>query len=162
MKSMSTFLLLGAVALPGATFAGGEHSGHGMEQMEHHGDEDSVGKQGDAAKVERTVEVTMSDNMRFSPDKLRFKKNETVRLVVRNSGKIRHELVIGTMDELKEHAAMMRKNPGMQHAEPNMISLAPGKTGELIWDFDRAGTFDFACLVPGHMEAGMHGEIVVK
>ncbi len=161
MKLLMVLLAIGV--LPTAALAGGEHAqGHSMENMEHHGDEDQVGRKGDPAKVERTVEVTMSDSMRFSPDKLRFKKDETVRLVVHNAGKIRHELVIGTMDELKEHAAMMRKNPAMKHAEPNMISLAPGKTGTLIWDFDRAGTFDFACLVPGHLEAGMRGEIMVK
>ena len=100
--------------------------------------------------------------MRFTPDQLKFKAGETVRFVVRNDGRIRHEMVIGSVDELKEHAAMMRTNPTMKHADSNMISLAPGEEGEIIWQFGNAGTFDFACLVPGHLEAGMTGKIEVN
>jgi len=85
-----------------------------------------------------------------------------VRFLARNDGRIRHEMAIGTQDELKEHAAMMRANPAMQHAEPNMITLAPGEHGELVWQFDKPGTFDFACLVPGHLEAGMTGKFKVQ
>jgi uncharacterized cupredoxin-like copper-binding protein len=36
-----------------------------------------------------------------------------------------------------------------------------GKTGGLIWTFNRAGEFDFACLIPGHYQAGMVGKISV-
>jgi uncharacterized cupredoxin-like copper-binding protein len=82
--------------------------------------------------------------------------------VVRNAGSIKHEMVIGTMAELKQHAALMRRFPGMEHSDPNMITLAPGKSGELIWQFTQGGSFDFACLEPGHFEAGMIGEVSVK
>ena len=71
-------------------------------------------------------------------------------------------MVLGTSAELKQHAALMRKFPQMRHSDPNAISVEPGKTGELIWQFTKAGTFGFACLVPGHFEAGMKGTIVVK
>ena len=93
---------------------------------------------------------------------MNFKLGETVRFAVSNAGKIRHEMVIGSVDELQEHADMMRTNPAMQHAEANMITLAPGKQGDLVWQFDKPGTFDFACLVPGHLEAGMTGKIEVN
>lgn len=56
---------------------------------------------------------------------------------------------------------MMRKMPGMEHAEPNQVTLDPGKSGELVWRFTRAGTFSFACLIPGHFEAGMVGKAIV-
>jgi len=57
---------------------------------------------------------------------------------------------------------MMRKMPGMKHAEPNMITLNAGQTGGIVWQFDKAGEVDFACLIPGHMEAGMVGKVKVK
>ena len=83
------------------------------------------------------------------------------RFVLKNEGKLKHEMVLGTIAELKEHAALMVKFPQMEHADPNQASVEPGKTGELIWQFTKAGTFDFACLQAGHYEAGMKGQVVV-
>jgi uncharacterized cupredoxin-like copper-binding protein len=116
---------------------------------------------GDAKAATRTIEITMSDKMRFSPDRIEVKQGETVKLVVRNSGKMLHELVIGTRKELDEHAALMAKFPKMEHDEPYMAHVAAGKTGELVWTFNRPGEFDFACLIPGHYQAGMVGKIRV-
>ena len=116
---------------------------------------------GDAKAVTRTINVTMTDNMRFTPSELRIQAGETVRLVVRNAGKGLHELVIGTKDELDKHAALMLKFPGMEHSEPYMAHVNPGKTAQLIWTFNRAGDFEFACLLPGHYQAGMVGKIKV-
>jgi uncharacterized cupredoxin-like copper-binding protein len=130
-----------------------------------HGDEPpekAYGKPGDRGKASRTVEIAMSDEMRFTPASITARKGETIRFVVNNSGKLKHELVLGSIRELKEHAALMLKSPEMEHADPNQISVDPGKTGELIWQFTNAGTFDFACLQPGHFEAGMRGKIAVK
>jgi len=121
----------------------------------------AIGKPGDPAKVTRTIEISGSDRMRYSPSVITVKRGETVRLVVRNGGKIDHELVLGTMKELKEHAELMRKHPGMEHDEPNMAAVRPGETREIIWQFTRAGTVDFACTVPGHLEAGMIGRVSV-
>jgi len=104
----------------------------------------------------------MNDTMRFSPERITIKRGETVRFVVRNQGNAKHEMVLGTLAELKEHAALMRKFPNMEHEDPNAISVEPGKTGEFAWTFSKAGSFDFACLVPGHFEAGMKGRIIVK
>jgi uncharacterized cupredoxin-like copper-binding protein len=56
----------------------------------------------------------------------------------------------------------MKNNPAMEHEEPNGREVEPGKTGELVWRFSKAGEFEFACLIPGHREAGMVGKIVVK
>jgi uncharacterized cupredoxin-like copper-binding protein/Cu/Ag efflux protein CusF len=119
------------------------------------------GRPGDPGNVTRSIEVEMNDAMRFLPDSISVKRGETIRFLVRNVGKLRHEMVLGTIEEMKEHAEMMRKFPEMEHAEPNQVSVEPGKTGELIWQFNRDGTFDFACLQPGHFEAGMVGKILV-
>jgi len=138
----------------------GKADGHGSAEKEGHAS--TLGKPGDAAKVTRTMQVDMNDKMRFSPSQITVKRGETIRFVVKNSGKLKHEMVLGSVRELKEHAEMMRKMPEMEHADENMVSVEPGKSGELIWQFTKAGKFDFACLQPGHFEAGMKGKVAVK
>jgi uncharacterized cupredoxin-like copper-binding protein len=125
-------------------------------------EEHAFGRAGDPKKVGRTIEVGMDDSMHFTPGDLAVKRGETIKFVVRNEGKIMHEMVIGTMKELKEHAELMRKFPGMQHDEPYMAHVAPGKRDEIVWQFTRAGEFHYACLIPGHLEAGMIAKITVK
>jgi uncharacterized cupredoxin-like copper-binding protein len=116
---------------------------------------------GDAKAATRTIRITMGDNMRFTPARIDVKQGETVRLVVTNSGKMFHEMVIGTKQELEEHAALMMKFPSMEHDAPYMAHVKPGTSGDVVWTFNRPGDFEFACLVAGHYEAGMMGRIHV-
>jgi len=155
--TLAKVLALMTIALSSSAFAGGNHAGdHG------HGDEDTaIGKPGVAARVNRTITIEMSDNMRYSPADVQIKQGETVRFVVKNVGKVKHELSLGTQQELLEHLEQMKKFPDMEHDEPSKITLAPGKQGEIIWQFTKAGTVNFACLMPGHYEAGMKGAIKV-
>lgn len=99
--------------------------------------------------------------MRFSPSHIEVREGDTVRLRAANKGQVLHEIVIGTKTELGQHAEMMKKHPGMEHDEPYMAHVASGKTGDIVWHFNRAGSFDFACLIPGHYQAGMTGTITV-
>ena len=124
-------------------------------------EEKSFGKPADAKKAARTITVDMSDRMRFTPAALTVKQGETVKFVVKNSGQTMHEFVLGTMAELKTHAELMKKHPGMEHDEPYMAHVAPGKTETIVWQFTRSGEFHFGCLLPGHFEAGMVGNINV-
>ena len=119
------------------------------------------GIEGDPARVSQTIEIRMTDHMRFEPSSISVKPGETIRFVHRNVGKVMHEMVIGTRADLEEHAAQMRKHPDMEHDEPYMAHVAAGKRGEIVWQFNRAGEFEFACLIPGHFEAGMRGTIKV-
>jgi uncharacterized cupredoxin-like copper-binding protein len=116
---------------------------------------------GQARAVSRTIQIGMTDAMRFTPDQLEVRQGETIRFVHTNSGQVMHEFVLGTKPELDAHAALMKKFPGMEHEEPYMAHVAPGQRGEIIWRFNRAGEFHFACLLPGHYEAGMVGRIKV-
>lgn len=109
----------------------------------------------------RTIRMSMNDAMRFNPATVQVTEGETVRLLVKNEGKLMHELVLGTRAQLEEHAALMKKYPNMEHAEPYMAHVAPGKVGEIVWTFNRPGDFEFACLMAGHFEAGMQGKIKV-
>ncbi|HEY9572058.1 MAG TPA: cupredoxin family protein [Pusillimonas sp.] len=164
--SILALSLLPTLALAAGNHAGGHGApahgmpGHDMSTMSHASS--PTGQPGDPAKVTRTIELTMDDTMRFTPSDIQVNAGETVRFFIRNTGKIPHEMVIGSIADLKAHAAEMRKMPDMQHVEPNMITLAPGKIGGLVWQFDQAGTVDFACLIPGHMEAGMVGKVTVN
>jgi uncharacterized cupredoxin-like copper-binding protein len=146
-------LALGLSAVSALSFASGSHGGG------H--DEVAIGQPGRKTNVSRTINIDMTDNMRFSSADIAVKQGETIRFLVKNSGQIKHELVLGTQKELKEHYAMMMKMPEMEHADANMVTVAPGKTGEVIWQFTKAGKVDFACLQPGHYDAGMKGFVTV-
>lgn len=168
-------LLAAAAALGNAAYAAGEHAGghgkshgdHGGPQMQHgHSGAHAsrAGEPGKAAQATRTIDVVMGEpsEFRFTPERIEVKAGETVRFRARNAGKLAHEIVLGDAAELQEHAKTMREQPGMAHKDANSLTLEPGKSGELVWKFSNSGEFQFACLVPGHYEAGMKGTAFVK
>ena len=158
MNGDTKWLVLAAAFAMGTAFA------HGDSQSQKRKAEmtsTAFGQTGDPRKATRTVKVDMSDAMRFTPAELSVKRGETVRFVVTNSGKQMHEMVLGTMKELKEHAELMKKHPGMEHDEPYMAHVQPGKEAEIVWQFTKPGEFHYGCLIPGHFEAGMVGKVVV-
>jgi uncharacterized cupredoxin-like copper-binding protein/Cu/Ag efflux protein CusF len=141
-------VVLGAIVIPLA--------------MGHDDDESTAfGEPGLASMADRTVAVTMNDDMRFTPDSIAVKQDETIKFVVTNAGTVRHEMMVGTVEELQDHAQLMKAFPEMIHEDSNAVSVEPGKSGEFAWKFTNPGRFDFACLVPGHYEAGMKGSITV-
>jgi uncharacterized cupredoxin-like copper-binding protein len=157
---LSAGLLASPMALAHSPSA---HQGHAAKaRAAAPAEQKDWGIAGDPKKVQRTIEIRMTDDMRFAPKEIQIKLGETLRLVVVNAGKVLHELVIGTQQELKAHAEMMKKHPGMEHDEPYMAHVDPGQKGAIVWTFNRAGVFEFACLIPGHFEAGMIGRITVK
>lgn len=164
---MNAFIVLAfaavALASPGVHAHGGSTAQTPSPALED-GDDLSTpfGRPGDPKAANRTVTIRMSDTMRFTPDSLNVKRGETIRFVVRNDGKLLHEMVLGSEESLKEHAALMRKFPEMEHDEPHMVHVASAKTGELVWTFDKPGPVGFACLIPGHFEAGMKGKVIAK
>jgi uncharacterized cupredoxin-like copper-binding protein len=155
---MKTILISPALAfafalISASALADGKHAhSHGQEAM---------GKPGIATATTRKVDIDMSDKMRFTPSSFNAKQGETIRFVIKNSGNLKHEFILGSEKELKAHYALMKKNPEMEHSEANMITLAGGQTGEVVWQFTKAGKIDFACLQPGHYDAGMKGKIMV-
>jgi len=156
-RSTRSLALMALLAMSGATFANGNHPGGHA----HTDEESAIGKPGLTTKAGRTITVEMGDNMRFTPSDIQVKKGETIRIVVRNTGQVKHELSLGTQQELLEHLELMKKFPDMEHDEPNKVTVAPGKQGEILWQFTKSGTVNFACLMPGHYEAGMKGTVQV-
>ncbi len=154
--------LLAAAFATGTAFAHGEKAHPGKRIDYSKAEQKPFGIAADPSKAKRTIRVDMSDQMRFTPAEITVKRGETLRFVAHNKGKVLHEMVLGTMDELKEHAELMRKHPGMEHDEPHMAHVNPGKSGEIGWRFTKAGTYYFGCLIPGHFEAGMIGKVIVE
>jgi uncharacterized cupredoxin-like copper-binding protein len=160
-KTLSIILGMLAALTGGSVFAHGDKLHKKKNPAAVSADEKPFGRAGDPAKVDRTITLDMKDEMRFIPATLSVRQGETIKFVVSNTGKIMHELVIGTLKDLQEHAALMRKFPDMEHDEPYMTHVKPGTSGEIVWQFSRAGQFNYACLIAGHFEAGMVGEIAV-
>ena len=134
-----------------------------LAQHSHHAHDLPFGRAADPAKATRTIRVDMTDNMRFTPAEIRVKRGEVVRFVPANKGQVLHEMVLGTMDELKKHAERMRTPPQMEHHdEGHGAGVGAGKTGSFAWQFTKAGEFYYACLIPGHFEAGMVGKVIVS
>lgn len=159
-RALVSAALASQLAVTGVAHAHGDKA-HAKPSSTVKKEQKAWGIAGDAKAVSRTIEIKMTDQMRFTPDHIEVRQGETVRLVHRNAGKVMHEFVLGTKKELDEHAALMKKFPGMEHDEPYMAHVAPRKTGEIVWTFNRAGEFDYACLIPGHYEAGMVGTVKV-
>lgn len=157
MQRLPLLTLAAALLAPPAWAHGDSHAAKAQPAAR---EQKPWGIAGDA-KGARTIEIRMGDDMRFQPERIEVREGETIRFVVRNAGKVLHEMVIGTPEELAEHAALMRKFPGMEHDEPYMTHVKPARTGRMVWNFNRPGTFQFACLIPGHFDAGMKGTIVV-
>ena len=125
-------------------------------------EETAFGRAGKPADVRRTIAVGLDDRMRYTPSRIVVKRGETVRFRLSNQGRQLHEMVLGTDAALQEHAALMKKFPEMEHADAYMAHVRPGGSGQIVWQFTRRGEFRFACLLPGHFEAGMVGTVVVE
>ncbi len=158
MKFQYTLLALASATLLAASpaFATGSAEMHHHEQPTA-----SIGEAGQSKQATRTVQVEMRDSMQFVPSKLSVRQGETVRIVVKNTGQLTHEMVLGSVKDLKAHLEMMKKSPEMAHADPNTLTLSAGHSGELVWKFGKAGVVNFACLQPGHYEAGMKGQVQI-
>ena len=125
----------------------------------------SAGEPGNEKKPARTVTVIMREGdgvMQFVPDRIDVRKGDQVRFILQNRGVLKHEFTLGNVDDNNKHAELMKKYPEMEHDDPNSKTVDPGKTAEMLWHFSKAGTFEFACLIPGHREAGMHGTVAVS
>jgi uncharacterized cupredoxin-like copper-binding protein len=151
-----------SMMVAGGAFAHGDEE-HAARKFDANKVEPTAfGQEGNPKKVARTIKVDMTDNMRFTPSDVTVKRGETVKFVVHNDGRVLHEMVLGTRQALAEHAELMKKFPEMEHADANMAHVKPGKASEIIWQFTKPGEFEFACLQPGHFEAGMVGKVTVK
>jgi uncharacterized cupredoxin-like copper-binding protein len=127
----------------------------------------SAGEPGDPKKPARTIRVLMVDygsetDMKFEPSLITVRKGEQIHFILENDGTESHEFMLATGAENRKHAALMKKFPDMEHDDPNGKRVAVSERGELFWRFTKVGEFEFACLIPGHYEAGMHGKIIVK
>jgi uncharacterized cupredoxin-like copper-binding protein len=131
----------------------------------HEAEHFSAGEPGNPKKPARTVTVIMREGdgtMQFVPERVDVKKGDQVRFIIQNKGVLKHEFTLASVEDNNKHAELMKKYPDMEHDDPNAKSVDPGNSAEILWRFSKTGTFEFACLIPGHREAGMHGTVTVK
>jgi len=157
-RTAISVLALGLGLAAAQAWAGAGPPGHGHETF-------SAGEPGNPKKPARVVNVTMQEGdgtMMFIPNKVEIRKGEQIRFLLRNNGELAHEYILASTEENLKHAEAMKKNPDMEHDDPNGKSVEPKKNSEIVWKFTKAGTFEYGCLIPGHREAGMIGTVVVK
>jgi uncharacterized cupredoxin-like copper-binding protein len=155
--------LIGLLLTAATAVAVAHEKPHATSKVEYsRAEETPFGRAADPKRAKRTIRVQMTDEMRFNPAHITVSRGEIVRFVPVNKGQVMHEMVLGTMDELRKHAEMMKKHPGMEHDELHMTHVAPGKSGEMGWQFTKSGEFFYGCLIPGHFDAGMIGKVTVK
>ncbi|MGE0750977.1 MAG: plastocyanin/azurin family copper-binding protein [Variibacter sp.] len=162
---MIRLIRFSTLALPLVFLAGPVSAGPGTPGHSHDHGMFSAGEPGNPKKPARIVQITMREaegKMLFVPKQIKVRKNEQIRLVIDNSGELDHEFVLATPEENAKHAEAMKKNPDMEHDDPNAKRVAPKKKDEIVWKFTKAGMFEYGCLIPGHREAGMIGTVVVK
>ena len=156
MKTLLTVVFTAFLAT--SALASGTHEGGHNAAM-------AVGEPGKKAEATQTIRVSMKETddgkMIFTPNTFKVRKGQTVVFAIKNAGELDHEFVLDQEEKVMEHKAVMEKSPDMEHDDPNAIRLAAGKSGEIIWKFTNDGTFKIACLVPGHYDAGMHGDVTV-
>ena len=160
---MRNLLSIGAVAIVASLFVGIAEADKGAAGHSH--GSFSAGEPGNPKRPAQTILVIMREadgKMLFIPDRLEVKRGDQVRFILRNNGLLEHEFVLATTEENVKHAEQMKKNPEMEHDDPNARRVAPRKTDEIVWRFTKAGQFEFGCLIPGHREAGMIGTVIVK
>jgi uncharacterized cupredoxin-like copper-binding protein len=140
-------------AQAGPALAHGEHDHHGSAA---HGATSTDGAPGKPEDVKRTVRIEATDDA-FNVKQIQVRAGETVRFVITNAGYNRHEFAIASPEENEEHRAMMRQMPNMIHHDPNVVTIEPGETKELLWRFGKDRNVEFSCNIRNHAEEGMHG-----
>lgn len=133
---------------------------HHAHDGAHGHDDSAAGRPGNARKISRTIKIGALD-IKYDKPEIKVRAGETIKFVLTNAGKLRHEFMIGDAEEQREHAQMMKQMPDMVHAEANMITVEPGETKSLVWQFTKTGTVEIACHIPGHYEAGMKSKVTV-
>jgi uncharacterized cupredoxin-like copper-binding protein len=146
VRSVISIVLLGWVS---AAAAHDQHGGY------------SAGEPGNPRKPAREIVVLMNE-MDYTPAVIEVKRGEQIHFVLRNVGTEAHEFLLATTAENLRHGEAMKKNPDMEHDEPNGLRLGARKSGEILWKFSKTGTFEYSCLIPTHREFGMIGKVIVK
>jgi uncharacterized cupredoxin-like copper-binding protein len=153
LAAAAAFFATSALVAPGFAAPGAPGHTHGSDPA--HG-ATGTGQPGNASDVSRVVRIEARDTA-FNVKQIQVKAGETIKFVVTNKGKVRHEFAIASSKEHEEHRKMMQQMPDMQHDEPNVATIEPGETKEIIWKFGKDTDVEFSCNIPGHAEQGMKG-----
>jgi uncharacterized cupredoxin-like copper-binding protein len=113
-------------------------------ESEAKGAEHAAGAQGSPSEV-KTIQVTESESKVQLPS-LPTLKGGKYTFVVKNAGKIQHDLAI---------------TGGSVAGKTKTPLLSPGATGKLTVSL-QTGNYTLYCTVPGHKEAGMVAQLAIR
>lgn len=160
LATLATFSVADEEHKKGDTATATKESHHAHDGAHGHSNS-AAGRPGNPKKISRAIKITALD-IKYDKPEIQVKAGETIKFVVTNTGKLRHEFMIGDMEEQRQHAEMMKQMPDMVHEDANTLTLEPGETKSLVWQFTRAGKLEVACHIPGHYEAGMVSNVIVS
>lgn len=162
--AMSMGLLFSNSVLAFGTYDSHVHTGgpRGQAMYPHeHADYLGFGRPGQEADVSRTVKLSAGDEMNYAMPSLSIKQGDTVRFVFTNTGSGTHEFFVADEDTLRQIDAMRAGNPDQSLDRPYGVRVKAGESKTIVWRFDRSGSFQLACHMPGSIKTSMTGQIDV-
>jgi uncharacterized cupredoxin-like copper-binding protein len=152
-------------------------------------DEGAAPKEGQQVVSSDNVIEISAFEMGYTPPSVTLEKGKEYTLVLKNDGKIFHDLTakkldveitymgdmpdhpegmsfIDTIDKIfgvkKAHADAGHGDDSEEKMNYIHMNAEAGQTVEIKFIPKETGEFKFYCSVPGHEEAGMHGEVEVN
>lgn len=159
---MLRICIAAAAMIAGTTFAAAAPRGPAVDAHYNYAAGQPVKGKWKSATPVAVVYSDKGGKLEITPGQLKFKRGQVVKFSVRNDTDVKHEFVLGTTTENLGHAESMKVSPDFEHHEINGRVMRPKSTVDLQWQFMNTGTFEFACLVPGHAETEIRGEVIVE
>jgi azurin len=125
----------------------------------------------------KTIVITASDTLKFSVTRIEVQSGQTIHLQLRNAGTMPKDvmghnwILLKAGSDVAAYAttALVAKGEAFQPkslADEVLASislLGPRQTGKVTFVApDTPGSYPFLCTFPGHFQAGMRGELIVK
>ncbi|MBI5029299.1 MAG: cupredoxin domain-containing protein [Chloroflexi bacterium] len=113
-----------------------------------------------ASAQQVTIQVS---EFSYQPATIEVLVGQPVKLTLQNKGSVEHDWAIQKIPVIDvREAGQGGHNMGGTTTPDLHVSALNGKSAELVFTPTRAGTYQVACTVAGHKEAGMVGTLIVK
>lgn len=159
---MLRICIAAAAMIAGTTFAAAAPRGPAVDPHYNYAAGQPVKGKWKSATPVAVVFSQQDGKLDISPSQLKFKQGQVVKFSIRNDTAVKHEFVLGTETENLGHAESMKISLDLEHHEINGRVMEPKSTAVLQWQFLNTGKFQFACMVPGHADKEMRGEVIVE
>lgn len=142
--------------------------GHGGGQSSH----EEGSKQGSTDQNAAITSITVrASEFKFEPSTIKVQAGKTTRLTFINDGVVEHDLEVRGLKA--EEVRIVKQSAGLtpemaSHLKEKTsqgtihVAAAPKQQTTIEFKASQEGTYQVACTVPGHEQAGMRGELVVS